>query len=111
MNGQLPSNDHFKGSTRALLSQAQKREIIHAVDRASDHLLSLSYREGSFSQRMAPMRRVIMLIKGSTQSRHFYRWERHAEVWQHAWDIAEETGASVIDVHRSLSSLMQKYVP
>ncbi len=106
----MPQREHFKRSTRSLLSREQKSEIVDAVNRASDRLLRLDFRVGSLKQRLANFDRLIMLGKGSIQSRSVYRGERQLEIWQHAWTIAEETGSSVIDVHASLMRLMTAYV-
>ncbi len=102
--------ERFKQSTRALLSQEQKTEIIRAVNRASDRLAKLDYKEGPLKQRLVIFYRLMMLLKGATPARYFYRFVRQAEIWQRACDIAEETGDPEIDVYRSIINILSPYV-
>ena len=116
MDRQLSRQSQFKDSTRAFLSRAQKLEIADAAYRAYDHLLSLcepsnsSFNRKSFRQRTDNVFRAGSLIKGKLQRRHLCRRERQIEIWSHAFEIAEETGESVVEIYDYLMPFMHPYV-
>ena len=116
MDKQLSKHSQSKNSTRAFLSRAQKLEIVDAAYRASDQLLSLcepshsGFDKKTFRQRADIVSRAGSLIKGSLDRRHVCRRERQIEIWGHAFEIAEETGESVIEIYDILMAFMHPYV-
>jgi hypothetical protein len=77
----LPTNNYFKHTTRLVLNQREKQEIIDATERAVMHVLSMDEfrsvcqgdipsRLQELRERMAYLRQAIHLAKGSVQPRY-----------------------------------------
>jgi hypothetical protein len=116
-------NDYFKHSTRSLLTEEQKMDMIEASLKALDGLEKTdSYRETlsisangrtikHITTRMAQnLSKRITLIKGQSQCRHLYRRRRRNEVWLEASRISRETGAPLDEVYEAFLQLMDKFV-
>ena len=77
----LPTNNYFQQTTRLVLNQREKQEIIDATERAVMHVLSMGEfrsvcpgdipgRLQGLRERMAYLRQAIHLTKGSVQPRY-----------------------------------------
>jgi hypothetical protein len=115
-------NDYFKHSTRRLLSDEQKLDMIEAALRGLG-VLDNSKRRETFYQspdgrRMKleiniMMRRIdqgIMLVKGKTQCPHLYRRRRRNDVWIEARKISKATGAPFKEVYETLLQMMGQFI-
>lgn len=126
MNDLLPKNDYFKHTTRAILSEAEKQEIVDAAECALGYLLGRSRNQEykliltsfanpamalktlKYSQRY--LDRCLHLVKGTRQPRYLYRRSRRGAVEIEAYRIAMETGASYQEVKEEFLSLMENYI-
>lgn len=120
MNKLLPSGAYFKSTTRRILDQREKREMIEASRRASAYLVSrlnttpepqdLSAKLTCFKYRSKILGRLVILVKGSTQPKRLYRRERRCAIAREAWRIANETGADYELVRQMFMASMSSFV-
>lgn len=114
---------HFKYSTRAILSESEKEEILESVDRSVRYLdqclsdiKAMSVGE-SWSGRLLRFRistqylnRLVTLVKGYSQPKHLYCGSRLRAIEYEAERIAQATGADVNVVRRVFVSRMQGFI-
>ena len=124
MSDLLPKDDYFKHTTRAILTEAEKQEVLDAVERALTYLLEMSKQRKCkfttfandntsfqmFNYRQRYLNRCMPLVKGSTQPPFLYRRQRRNEVATEAWRIAQETGASFQDVKEAFMNQMDGFI-
>jgi hypothetical protein len=126
MGDLLPKNDYFKHTTRAILTEAEKQEIVDAAERALGYLLgrirtqeskitftsfanaAIALKTLKYSQRH--LDRCLHLVKGTRQPRYLYRRSRRIAVEVEAYRIAMETGAPYREVKEEFLSLMENYI-
>lgn len=101
---------YFKQTTRSILTQREKNETIATVNQAMIYLserdrsfkmpdfesIDDAPRSFSYSQNVMPyMSRMVILIKGNTQSKRFYRNRRTAQICWESILIAEEMSSDL----------------
>ena len=120
----IPKHDYFKHSTRSLLTEQEKQQIIAAVDRTVRYLSNQSsisrFEDRTSANGRIEMRnlrdsmkyfsRLVSLVKGSTQPRHLYRRERRLEIALEAVKISTKTGADFSEVFHLFTLRMDRYV-
>ena len=127
MSKLIPKGANFKLTTRVILTEAEKQEIIDSVERALDYLLGmngqnvqLEYQEGanvdpqeelrSLASQIKQLNRCFHFIKACSLSGRLYKYERLSEIYNEARQIADETGAPFEEVKQEFMKRMDKYV-
>lgn len=117
-------NDYFKHTTRALLTEKQKRATVEAIERGcqylSDRMQEYKIEEVSLEngyqiiyssrRKMVYLSRWTNLIKGYTQPQYLYHHRRRDEISHRAFLIAKDTGADYAEVKEKFFALMPEYV-